>query len=1239
MTVSAVAPHPDRPWTLADVMGVETLQAIQDAFARAFGLPTVIIDTSGRNITEITHRVAFCEDLTRPSTGGVRCATCDADAMHRAESTGQPAIFRCWNSLYDCAIPIVSGDGRLFGHFLCGQVFLERHPIDGYRKVAREIGADEDAYVAAAGDIRVVSRGQFERAIEAMGVLARMIADQASASMQNLAILEQALEAKAQTDRLTRELDTIVEASAAIAASGDSLPTLERIADSIGRVVPCDSCIIFELDSGGRRLRPLTVRDPYADAIANWRPELGVGIPGLVAQSGTALRIEDVRADSRFVPIPDVPVEPEAILAVPMLFNGEVTGVITASRFQRRRFSNHELDVLKILAAQSAIALATAASRDDAARRLAAERAQAGLAHRINLGGPLAPLLDELLATAHRLLSCSSAALRMDDADLARAVRPIGIIDRSLDAVVQASAAVGERARTARRPVACTHDGAAMLVVPVEAAGLAVGELFLSRSDPFSDSDIRVAAALARQAGAATENAGTERSVRRMRAGYTLLAELAAKISASRSRDAIVDVVVRRAHELIGGEAGFAVLLNAPADEIDAFVRTGGRNRRVHVSTGADPRLRLPQLVGETSGYREELLAAWGLAVAEALDWPPGTHAATAPLIAQNGQLLGAVVVVGAKPFGEDEHKLLSVVAHSASAALTAWRAEQTTDATLRARVAGLTALTTLGQRITACQEPEDAVTAMLSALPDLAHVSGAALLVRLADSAPKVRGTVGFSRARAARLVAGLPEDVWDAVDPVRTETALAIPLLSSNQPRGLIVASLPSEDPDDAVLLALARYGTIALDNAERLEGERKSLAESRKLHHGSKAQAGELERSLAIQRALSEAVLDRRGLASVTETLVKLQGGRVTIYDADLQGIAGFPDPPAKGQPIAEFLAREADGGVTAPLEIELAEGEALMAVPIQAEGERLGWMVQQLPRALGEVDRAAVTHAASAAALAMLRLRAAEEAETRMRGEFLESLLAGEASPEDLVRHGRALTFDLARPSRVVVVAATVESPESTERLYHQAVSWTRSARGSILVAKRGNELTVLGPDEDGWPGGLHAALVQSVGSVLVGVGPVAETPSDYRRSFLDARQCVRALRALGRDGVLSSDGDGLEQLLLQATDTDRLISFVRHLIGPLQDHDARHRASLLTTLNLVFENSWNLHAAARAAHVHVSTLRYRLSRVEAIAGVDLRRPEDRLALQLALRTTRLLTASGRWPVEPSAVHQP
>lgn len=1217
---------------LTDVIGVDTLQAIQDAFARAFGIPTVIVDTTGRNVTEITNRVAFCEDLTRPTPGGNRCSACDADAMRRAESSGRPAIFRCWNHLYDCAIPIVSNDGGLFGHFLCGQIFTDPTPAAGYGKVAREIGVDEQAYVAAAREIRVVPRAQFERAVEAMGVLARMIADQASASMQNLAVLEQTLEAKAATGRLTRELDTIVEAAGAIAAAGDSLATLERIADSIGRVVPCDSCVIFGLEGGRTRLRPLTVRDPYADAIVDCRIDLGVGIPGLVAASGAALRIDDVRADSRFVPLPNVPVEPEAILAVPMLFNGEVTGVITVSRFTGRTFSDHELDVLKILAAQSAIALATATFRDEVARRLEAERAQAELAQRTGAGGPLRPLLSDVLATAQRLLACSSAALRLDDRDLSAPVRPIGMSERAADLVARSHADVREHARAARRAVQCRHEDAAMLVAPLDVAGGASGELMLLRPDPFSESDLRAAASIAGLAGAAADNARVERSRRRLQAGYELLAEAGAEIAASASSDAIVDVLLRRAHELVGGDVGFVVQVTEPGTDLDVRLRVGGRARQVRVATAGHPRLRMPRTHDDKRGWRDELLDAWARALIEVLPSPRAAHAVAVPLIASGGRAIGALIAGGGRSFGDEEHQLLAALAHCAATGLAARRAEHATDRVLRDRSDGYALLIELALRITACQEPDAVVAAVLSCLRSLADVGGVALATRTAGT-PAVRSCAGFSRARAARLLASLPDDAWDAASPVRSDAALALPLLAGDRSVGLFVLARSAEEPDDDVLAALARYAAISLDNADRLAAERRSLAEVRELHHGSVTQAGELERSLAIQRALSEAVLDVRGIAAVIETLVRLQGGRVAVYDADLNAIAGFPDPPAEGQPIAALLARQSDVALSSALEIELAEGRALLAAPIQAEGERLGWLVQQLSRSFGEVDRAAVAHAATAAALAIVRARTADEVEARLRGEFLQSLVAAETSPEELVRRGRALTYDLAQPSRVAVIAALDESADTTERLYRETARWARRAPGRFFVAKRGGELTVLGPEHDDWTGRLHEALVPAVGSVLVGVGPVAGAPDAYRQSFLDARQCVRALRALGRDGVLSLDEDGLEQLLLRVADADRLISFVERFVNPLRQHDTRRRSELITTLDLVFEHGWNLRAAARAAHVHVSTLRYRLSRVETLTGTDLRVSEDRLTLELALRAARLLSGSGRPGPEP------
>ena len=93
--------------------------------------------------------MAFCEDLTRLSpVAGPRCAECDACGMREAADTSQPAIFECWNGLYDCAIPIAP-KGHVLGYFLCGQILTRQPDPERYRRTAVEIGADPDEYVEA----------------------------------------------------------------------------------------------------------------------------------------------------------------------------------------------------------------------------------------------------------------------------------------------------------------------------------------------------------------------------------------------------------------------------------------------------------------------------------------------------------------------------------------------------------------------------------------------------------------------------------------------------------------------------------------------------------------------------------------------------------------------------------------------------------------------------------------------------------------------------------------------------------------------------------------------------------------------------------------------------------------------------------------------------------------------------------------------------------------------------------
>ena len=106
---------------------------------------------------------------------------------------------------------------------------------------------------------------------------------------------------------------------------------------------------------------------------------------------------------------------------------------------------------------------------------------------------------------------------------------------------------------------------------------------------------------------------------------------------------------------------------------------------------------------------------------------------------------------------------------------------------------------------------------------------------------------------------------------------------------------------------------------------------------------------------------------------------------------------------------------------------------------------------------------------------------------------------------------------------------------------------------------------------------------------------------------------------GVRAVTSAEVDSHE-LLLASVPAPVLRSFRDRLLGPLADYDARHNAELLTTLRsfLACDGSWS--ACASRLYVHVNTVRYRISRIEALTGRDLSALPDRVDFFLALRGT-------------------
>jgi len=126
----------------------------------------------------------------------------------------------------------------------------------------------------------------------------------------------------------------------------------------------------------------------------------------------------------------------------------------------------------------------------------------------------------------------------------------------------------------------------------------------------------------------------------------------------------------------------------------------------------------------------------------------------------------------------------------------------------------------------------------------------------------------------------------------------------------------------------------------------------------------------------------------------------------------------------------------------------------------------------------------------------------------------------------------------------------------------------------------------------------------------------------------AEQAQRALSVALRMGVAGRvttyDDLGIHRLLLHVPQ-DELRTFAHDVLGRLLAYDREHRSSLALTLATYLHANENLRRTAAEMHLHVNTVNYRIRRIEAITGLGLADPRQRLLAQVAVEALRVLSA--------------
>lgn len=140
---------------------------------------------------------------------------------------------------------------------------------------------------------------------------------------------------------------------------------LETIADQLVTLVPVDSVTIYTSDEAERLLIPALARDKWAEQVMASNSRFGEGITGWAVEHREAVLANEAHLDPRVSFVPGTPVEPEALISVPLFARGAVKGALNLYRTgSEARFATHEFELAKRFADAAALAIDNAQTRD-----------------------------------------------------------------------------------------------------------------------------------------------------------------------------------------------------------------------------------------------------------------------------------------------------------------------------------------------------------------------------------------------------------------------------------------------------------------------------------------------------------------------------------------------------------------------------------------------------------------------------------------------------------------------------------------------------------------------------------------------------------------------------------------------------------------------------------------------------------------------------------------------------------
>lgn len=398
--------------------------------------------------------------------------------------------------------------------------------------------------------------------------------------------------------------------------------------------------------------------------------------------------------------------------------------------------------------------------------------------------------------------------------------------------------------------------------------------------------------------------------------------------------------------------------------------------------------------------------------------------------------------------------------------------------------------------------------------------------------------------------------------------------------------------------------------------------------------------LARMTEAQTQLNRAAANGADASQLVALVAQLAAKPVALYDRDCTPMAwSGTDLPADAAPglharmrsKVDHLSNSSPSVLIAPApEGGLACRQVVC--PVVSEQTVMGYVaLLEVGGQITPLDRTLLEHAAAVLALELRGTAREIAAERKSGADVLRDLLVGGGDPSALERRATLHGISPVRP-HLLVELSDVDGPGN----FVAAVATGLDVTARVVVTTAHSVVAfvpvdVADPHADidrvrTMAHHLLRTLAAARGANVV-ISDVCHGVEQFAASYSDMRELHEITRTVGVTGRVLVARDLAVMRLALSKDPVNAMAFARRSMSALLDHNA-HTQDLLTTLRVFLACSAQVRATARKLAVHENTVRYRLGRVESIAGI---RVDDLDALLTAQFSLRLLELSGELDV--------